>query len=568
MLEDYDKSHFDIIVAGAGPAGSSAAAAAAHKNCTVLLLDRKKNVGQPVRCGEGISEAALLKNLGKIKPEWVSGETDSASIISPAGHEVTIERMGKAVILDREKFDLDLVNEAIKKGAEFLGGCNVTGLVFEKGAVTGVNAEVDGKKTALFCKVLIIADGVESAIAPAAGIKTAVPLHDMEVCHQYLVSGCKSPERRIKFYVGGKVAPGGYIWVFPKRNGLANIGIGIDGHSAGRKKPEIYLKEFLEKHFPDVKIEKETFGGVPVCPQLEKPYGPGFLITGDAARQVNSVNGGGLSYSLTSGQIAGKTASGAVLSNDFTEEYLSSYYKRWQSRLGKKKDITDRVKDELRKIEDKEKDRIAEKLSSSPFNSIAAFFARLFMFRPKLLFYSMRIFLDYSNIAAKVPMLLIVLGITIFSDQASKAWAVANFDYGPVPVFGGELKELCYINVVKNYGAAFSTEPHKIFPFIPRTVFFAVITAGAAIIMALYYFSLDMKEKLKRFSLVFILGGAAGNLIDRVRHGFVYDFMDCDFPDFIMERWPVWNAADAFITIGVAIFIFTEIKSKKKGTHN
>lgn len=93
----------------------------------------------------------------------------------------------------------------------------------------------------------------------------------------------------------------------------------------------------------------------------------------------------------------------------------------------------------------------------------------------------------------------------------------------------------------------------------------SAISIVASVLLTIYILKLGKEKKTETFSFSLILGGAFGNLIDRALYGKVVDFIDCDFPDFIMERWPVYNIADSAITIGMVIlFIFYMFFDKKK----
>ena len=94
---------------------------------------------------------------------------------------------------------------------------------------------------------------------------------DIETCAQYLIAGVDIAQDYCEFYVGNEIAPGGYIWIFPKGEGKANVGIGILGSRAGKFKPRPvdYLNSFVEKKFPNARIIEMVYGGVPVSGSIE-----------------------------------------------------------------------------------------------------------------------------------------------------------------------------------------------------------------------------------------------------------------------------------------------------------
>lgn len=166
----------------------------------------------------------------------------------------------------------------------------------------------------------------------------------------------------------------------------------------------------------------------------------------------------------------------------------------------------------------------------------------------------------------KWPFHVAVIVFSIISDQLTKLWAVSrftdeagNFTYEKIPVIG----ELVRFQLVYNKGAAFSSRPQDLMPFLPPWVFFLLISIVAAFALAWFYKSIDKRDYLSRLGVVMILGGAVGNFIDRMRMQMVVDFIDCDFPDFIMARFPTFNVADSFVTVGVALVILSPVILKK-----
>ena len=161
------------------------------------------------------------------------------------------------------------------------------------------------------------------------------------------------------------------------------------------------------------------------------------------------------------------------------------------------------------------------------------------------------------------------VGIILFSivaDQLTKLWAVARFTNetgGPNHEYIDVIGSLVRFDLVFNKGAAFSSRPQDIAPFLPPWVFFMLISIVATIVLLWFYKSIDKRDWMSRLGVVMILGGAVGNFIDRMRLQMVVDFIDCDFPDFIMTRFPTFNVADSFVTVGVAIVILSPVILRK-----
>ena len=166
----------------------------------------------------------------------------------------------------------------------------------------------------------------------------------------------------------------------------------------------------------------------------------------------------------------------------------------------------------------------------------------------------------------KWPFHIGVIVFSIVADQLTKLWALARFtnetgapNHDIINVIG----ELVRFQLVFNKGAAFSSRPQDLMPFLSPTVFFILISVVACVVMFVFYKSIDKRDWLSRLGVVMILGGAVGNFIDRMRLKMVVDFIDCDWPDFIMTRFPTFNVADSFVTVGVAVVILSPVILKK-----
>ena len=161
------------------------------------------------------------------------------------------------------------------------------------------------------------------------------------------------------------------------------------------------------------------------------------------------------------------------------------------------------------------------------------------------------------------------IGIIVFSivaDQLTKLWALARFTNetgAPNHEYINVVGEFVRFGLVFNKGAAFSSRPQDLLPFLPPVVFFILISVVAAVVLFIFYRSIDKRDYLSRIGVVMILGGAVGNFIDRMRLQMVVDFIDCDLPDFIMTRFPTFNVADSFVTVGVAFVVLSPLLLKK-----
>ncbi|MCL2296212.1 MAG: NAD(P)/FAD-dependent oxidoreductase [Methanomassiliicoccaceae archaeon] len=293
-----DQMRTDILVVGSGPAGGTAARYAAAKGAKVTIIERRPEVGVPVRCGELIPSNEeimnMFPNVGDITPLFdipkhlKQRDIKGIKLTDPKGKERLIDFSGYTT--DRDRFDKYLVSEAEKEGAELITGCLF--IKTDKGKAITSLGEIE-------YKVLIGADGPGSRVAKALGLpKNNEP-------YPAVTAQAKGDfEPYVKMFFGG-IAPGAYSWIIPKK-GQANVGVGFspkfaDGTLSG------YFEKFREKH--DLEIMTRLEGKyVPSEGMLSKLVSGNGMLVGDSAGQVISVNGGGLPLALIAGKVCGEVA--------------------------------------------------------------------------------------------------------------------------------------------------------------------------------------------------------------------------------------------------------------------
>ena len=380
------KDKYDVIVVGAGPAGSVTARFAAENGASVLMLERDREPGIPVRCAEGVSHEGIAPFI-EIDESWIAAKIDVACLHAPDGTNAKMYNNGAGYILERRLFDKALCDVACRHGAELLTKADVIGLLWEKDKISGVKYRYFGKIHEIRCDLVIGADGVESRVGRWAGIKTAVRLEDIDTCVQYTLSGLKVEKGCVDFYFGNDIAPGGYIWIFPKSKNSANVGIGVAGHLSHKKGPQEYLNEFIEKTYPDVKKTYTVCGGVTTSATLKEIVRDNILLVGDAARQVNPLTGGGIAQGMIAGSIAGKVAAEAVRTGKFDKKFLKKYRKEWDKRLGRTQKTMFKMKEKFMFMGDDRFNKIAKICKNIPKEkfSLKALFTEAVKGDPKLM---------------------------------------------------------------------------------------------------------------------------------------------------------------------------------------
>lgn len=366
---------YDVVIVGSGPAGSVTARFAAEAGAKVLMLERRSEIGVPVLCGEGISQR--IDNWDMLEGKrWVASNMDGAKIYAPDGTLVTLskEMAGNETgyVIYREIFDQELARRAAKAGAKIMMRAEVTGLTKKGEKITGIKVRQFDEEFDIEADIVVGADGVESKIGQWAGINTVLKPGDLETCAQYTLTNVDHNTNYAEFFIGRKVAPGGYVWIFPKGKDTFNVGIGILASLSEPGMPLKLLDKFIANH-PELKKAEPVrllAGAVPVAKPVETVR-DNLLLVGDAARHADPITGGGLTTSLEGGKIAGETIGKAVDEQTFDEETLSIYETGWKEAFAKKLLRNYIVKDILLDFDDKTLNMLADSLKDYKFEEFS-----------------------------------------------------------------------------------------------------------------------------------------------------------------------------------------------------
>ncbi len=357
------KDRYDVVVVGGGPAGSMAALHAARGGSEVLLLEKDREIGSPVRCAEAVGKDGVEKILEQsIHPAWVAATVDKFLFIAPDGTRIYPQVRMVGFVLNRKIFDLELARQAAQAGARIETRAYVHQLLMNGNRVSGVVCRFDGQDKHIAAKIVIGADGVESRIGRWAGINTTIAMKDMETCAQATLGNVDIEMDTCIFYFNQQKFPGGYGWVFPKGAGLANVGLGIAGNATKNQSAQTRLDSFIAEFYPDSPVLSKTVGGVPCANRLPRISADGLMLAGDAAWQSNPISGGGITTAMAAGKMAGRIAAEAVRRDSCDEKFFEKYEQEWDQLAGKTQRRNYRIKEAIRKLSDQQLNETAHKI--------------------------------------------------------------------------------------------------------------------------------------------------------------------------------------------------------------
>jgi digeranylgeranylglycerophospholipid reductase len=275
----------------------------------------------------------------KLDSKSLAREVKGAKIVAPNGTPfyLSADKAGNEVgiVVDRIFFDKLLAHDAVKAGADLVLKTSAVRLLKNGTKVTGVKVKSFGETRDIKCGCVVGADGFESQVGRWAGLNTNLTPRDITSCFQYRLTNINHDPDYCEFIVGSK-APGGYIWIFPKNEDTANVGIGMQ---LSKLKDKADVKKHLDKFIQgDERLRKGkplemVSGAVSICAPIEKTIGDGILLVGDSARMIDPITGGGISNSCKAGKVAGEVLAKAAKAKDFSEKVLQSYEKGWRDIL-------------------------------------------------------------------------------------------------------------------------------------------------------------------------------------------------------------------------------------------
>ncbi len=327
------RTEYDVVVIGAGPAGSIAARTCAQAGLRVLLAEKRQEIGSPVRCAEAVGKETLAEFF-PLEEKWIAAEVDHFSLTSSASDTIHFPPLETTLVLERKIFDRELAHAAANAGADVVVKARATGFIRNSAGIEGVKFMVQGVPHEVRCPIIIGADGTEAQSTRWAGLKSVPQLKDYYSAAQYLLTNVNIDPAVCQYHLGWSQAPLGYLWVFPKGNNTANVGLVIAVDPKQTRSATDYLNEFVAGHFPHSSILSQVVGGIPISNVLPEMTADHYLAVGDAAHQSDPLTAGGITNGMFGGLFAAQTAIEALQQGDTSRKFLKKYEKLWDDKFG------------------------------------------------------------------------------------------------------------------------------------------------------------------------------------------------------------------------------------------
>ena len=324
----------DVLVIGAGPGGGAAALHAARAGLSVILIEDHAEIGTPVHCGECLSDLAVANLELNLPDSVVSLRVEGIRVIFPDGTQKHLSEPG--YVLEKHLFEQWIADEAVAEGASLNLGHKLTGMtrIESDGKFKGWMCEGKGDSFPISAKILIDASGVAGVCSKLIKLneRPKVIAGIQYEMHEVPNDGY------LDFYIWPKYAKKGYLWMIPKCDGRANVGL-VSEDKKGLVKD---LDAFIDiTHFSDLEITNPPwrdgsvsirgFGGtIPISGPHERTFADGLMLVGDAAGFTSPLFEGGSHLALKSAVFAAQTASQAIESGDISSSNLATYQAAWK----------------------------------------------------------------------------------------------------------------------------------------------------------------------------------------------------------------------------------------------
>jgi len=358
---------YDVAIVGGGPIGGHIAKQISQAGYKIALFEEHKKIGEPLKCAGLVTPRPLqLTNISE--KLVVQNKIKGANIHSPSGHILTIGgNKTHAFVIDRPKFDREIINNSIDKGAEvFLENKIISA------KKQGNHVELKTKQNNnIQCKLLIGADGPFSKTREWFNLPKPIEFLNGISAE---INGANLDPDFLEIFVGQDIAPSFFAWIIPtnEQGSMARIGLCINQDAP--HPPNYYLSNFLKNkntmpYLKNIKIIRKTGGAVPLG-LIRKTTESNVMIAGDAAAQVKPTSGGGIYTGLLCANHCSTVALESLPKNDFTNIFLKKYHKLCINEIGKELKLGMKFRKIFKNLTDKQLDKYIIKFQDTKITEI------------------------------------------------------------------------------------------------------------------------------------------------------------------------------------------------------
>jgi digeranylgeranylglycerophospholipid reductase len=308
---------YDVIVVGAGPAGSKTAELLAENGASVLMLEEHEKIGLPIQC-TGLNSQRIL-TLSEVSDKIVLNKVQEARFYSQSGSFLELSSKKPVYVIDRHKLDSEISKRARKAGAKIKTSTKF--LNFER---QGELLHARTSKGSYTTRMIVGADGPNSTVARSCNIKLP---KDYVVGYQETMRHDFS-NNKVELWFGSKITPDFFAWVVPESDKWARVGL------AAKQNAAVYFENFIKKRFDQELEKKNILGGVIRYGIIKESVSDNAILVGDAACQVKPYSGGGVIYGLIGARFAVSACLEALRRGMYDREFLKNVYdKKWKEKL-------------------------------------------------------------------------------------------------------------------------------------------------------------------------------------------------------------------------------------------